>query len=624
MDVRTGVSEGRAHPFRRSAKVIWWTLTLQLPRRLRDRREATRHAERARKSPDELYEEWVREFDTLTKSDLEGMRAVYQGIERRPLVSVLMPIFSPREEHLRAAVESILAQVYADWELCLADASTAPQVKQMLDDYERQDDRVHVLRQPHGSPAPNPWNTALECARGELVALVDQDDVLRPHSLLLSVLAFDVGPGVGLVYSDEDRVDDAGKRSLHDFKPDWNPTLLLCQGYACRLMLVRTALVRTMGGFRGEYSESNDWDLALRVTERLPRDGIAHVPHVLCHRRAGRDSRKSQAAQRAVEDHLERTGRRGQVVPVGSDQKVRFLSASDGRRITVIVPSTGRPDLLEPCIEGVMSRTTVDQLELVIVVDESARSDPSNRGFLAKLADRPHVRVQTYPSRAFNYALTVNEAVAATSTEFVLLLNDDIDVVRGDWLEALLGYAQEDDVGAVGGMLVYPDGTIHSAGMLVGAREIAENRYHRRPADIHGYANRARLPQDLAAVVGTCMLVRREAFDEVGGLDVSFPVAYNDVDFCLKLRRAGWRIVYVPDALLIHRGSASFGTHQRGRETDHGVDAERMVDRWQDVLQDDPMHNPNLALDPSYPDRLAFPPRVAYPWRRRADGSIDA
>ena len=162
---------------------------------------------------------------------------------------------------------------------------------------------------------------------------------------------------------------------------------------------------------------------------------------------------------------------------------------------------------------------------------------------------------------------------------------------------------------------VYPDGTVHSAGMLVGARSIAENRYHRRQASVNGYANRARLPQDLTAVVGTAMLVRRDAFDEVSGLDISFPVAYNDVDFCLKLRRAGWRVVYVPDAILIHKGSASYGSHQRGREEEHMLDAERLEARWGAALLEDPMHNPNLELDASYPSRLACPPRLQYPWR---------
>jgi GT2 family glycosyltransferase len=224
----------------------------------------------------------------------------------------------------------------------------------------------------------------------------------------------------------------------------------------------------------------------------------------------------------------------------------------------------------------------------------------------------------SYPSRPFNYALTVNEAVTQTTSPYVLLLNDDTEAVYDDWLEAMVGYAQEDRVGVVGGQLVYPDGTIHSAGMLLGARTIAENRYHRRPELTMGYGNRAQLPQDLSAVVGTSMLVRRTAFDEVGGLDTSFPVAYNDVDFCLKLRRAGWRVLYVPDGILLHQGSASFETHQLGRAAGHDSDAARMARRWRDALRDDPTHNPNLALDASYPSRLASPPRVEYSWRLSA------
>jgi GT2 family glycosyltransferase len=279
------------------------------------------------------------------------------------------------------------------------------------------------------------------------------------------------------------------------------------------------------------------------------------------------------------------------------------------------VPSTGRRDLLEPCIDGLLRRTSYEPLDVVVTVDESSYEDAGRRDFLTELAARPGVRVHSYPSRPFNYAFTVNEAVAETTSSLVLLLNDDTEVVYDDWLDAMVGSVQDEQVGAVGGLLVYPDGTIHSAGMLLGARGIAENRYHRRPATISGYGRRAQLPQDLSAVVGTCMLVRRSAFDEVGGLDPAFPVAYNDVDFCLKLRRAGYRILYAPDGMLLHQGSASFGTHQLGREGRHESDVARMARRWRDTLSDDPTHNPNLALDASYPSRLASPPRVDYPWR---------
>jgi GT2 family glycosyltransferase len=616
-----------ARLLRRAAKAAWWTATLRLPRRLRERRAALAEAERVeREAAPASYARWVAEHDTLDAADLEGMAALYESLERPPLVSVLMPVFDPPEHALRAAIASVRAQAYANWELCIADdASTAPHVAGVLDEVAALDDRIRVVRRARNGGISAASNSALELAGGSLVALLDHDDLLRPHSLLLSVLPFLDDRRVGFVYSDADRVDEDGRRISHYFKPDWSPTLLLCQNYLCHLSVIRTGLVRDVGGFRSAFDGSQDWDLALRVTERLPREGVVHVPHVLYHWRAIAGSVASEglaakpyaadAARRAVEEHLTRVARPGYVLPVGDHQKVRFFVSSPAPHVSVVVPSTGRRDLLEPCVDGLLQRTAYEALEVVVAVDEGAYGDPATGEFLTGLASRRRVRVVPYASRPFNYALTVNEAVAQTASPLVLLLNDDTEVVYDDWLEAMVGYAEDERVGAVGGQLVYPDGTIHSAGMLLGARTIAENRYHRRPESSKGYGNRAQLPQDLSAVVGTSMLVRRAAFDAVGGLDPSFPVAYNDVDLCLKLRRAGWHILYVPDGVLLHQGSASFASHQLGREAGHVRDTARMASRWQDALRDDPTHNPNLALDASYPSRLASPPRVEYPWR---------
>ena len=608
--------------------MAWWTASRQLRRRLLERRVALAEAERAeRATAPASYARWVAEHDTLEASDLVGMAALYDSLDAPPLVSVLIPVFDPPEDALRKAIESVRAQAYANWELCLADdASSAPHVATVLHEYAALDRRIRVVRRAHNGGISEASNSALELARGTLVALLDHDDLLRPHSLLLSVLPFLEDSRVGFVYSDADRVDVDGRRISHYFKPDWSPTLLRCQNYLCHLSVIRTDLVRAAGGFRKEFDGSQDWDLALRVTERLPREGVAHVPHVLYHWRAIAGSVASEglaakpyaadAARRAVEEHLVRIGRPGYVLPVGDHQKVRFFVGSPPPPVSVVVPSTGRRDLLEPCVDGLLRRTAYETLEVLVTVDDSAYEDTATRDFLSELSSRPHVRVLSYPSRPFNYALTVNEAVPETTSPFVLLLNDDTEVVYDDWLEAMVGYAQDDQVGAVGGQLVYPDGTIHSAGMLLGARGIAEHRYHRRPELVMGYGNRAQLPQDVSAVVGANLLVRRAAFDDIGGLDTSFPVAYNDVDFCLKLRRAGWRILYVPDGVLLHEVSASFETHQLGREAGHDSDATRMADRWGDALLDDPAHNPNLALDASYPSRLASPPRLEYPWRR--------
>ena len=566
------------------------------------------------------------EHDPLGSDDLAGMSALYDALDRPPLVSVVMPVYDPPEHALREAIDSVRAQAYENWELCIADdASSASHVGTVLHEYAALDERIKVVRRANNGGISEASNSALELARGTLIALLDHDDLLRPHSLLLSVLPFLDDSRVGFVYSDADRVDAGGRRISHYFKPDWSPTLLLCQNYLCHLSVIRADLVRAVGGFRSAFDGSQDWDLALRVTERLAPESVVHLPHVLYHWRAIAGSVASEgltakpyaadAARRAVEEHLARVGRPGYVLPVGDHQKVRFFVTSPAPAVSVVVPSTGRRDLLEPCVDGLLRRTAYEPLDVVVAVDDSAYDDFETRDFLNELSTRSRVRIVSYPSRPFNYALTVNEAVAQTSSPLVLLLNDDTEVVYDDWLEAMVGYAQDDGVGAVGGQLVYPDGTIHSAGMLLGARAIAENRYHRRPELIKGYGNRAQLPQDLSAVVGACMLVRRAAFDEVGGFDTSFPVAYNDVDFCLKLRRAGWRVLYVPDGVLLHQGSASFETHQLGREGGHDSDTARMAGRWRDALRDDPTHNPNLALDASYPSRLASPPRVEYPWR---------
>ncbi len=615
---------------RRGGTVAWWTVRLSLRRRLRERRAAVAAAERAAcESRSEAYAAWAERYDTLDDTDLEGMAALYATIEDPPLVSVLMPVFDPPEHVLRAAIESVRGQAYENWELCIADDdSSRPNVARVLDEYREMDDRIRVVRRSGNGGISAASNSALALARGELVALLDHDDLLRPHSLLLTVLPFAADPRVGFVYSDADRIDEAGRRISHHFKPDWTPTLLLGQNYLCHLSVIRADLVRAVGGFRSAFDGSQDWDLSLRVTELLLDDGIVHVPHVLYHWRAiaGSVARAGvaakpyavDAARRAVSEHMARTGRRGYVSPVGAHQKARFFVGSPRPRVSVVVPSTGSPELLEPCLDGLLHRTDYAELEVVVTVDEGADEDPATRRLMADLASLTRVRVLRYPTRPFNFALTVDEAVARTDSPLVVLLNDDTRVAYDDWLDAMIGYAEDDRVGAVGGKLVYPDGTIHSAGMLVGGRGLAENRYHRRPETVNGYANRAKLPQEVSAVMGACMLVKRRAFDEVGGFDPSFPVAYNDVDFCLKLRRAGWRVVYTPDAVLTHHGSASFGSYQSGRDLEHARDAARLRERWGAMLRNDPAHNPNLALDASDPSSLAAPPRIAYPWRTPA------
>lgn len=615
---------------RRVGKVLIWTVTLRLPSEL-----AARRTGRARvrvleaRDREETYENWVAAYDTFTKADLEEMDALAKSIEYRPLVSVLLPVYNTPARYLRQAIESVLAQRYENWELCIADdASTQKHVRSILAGYESHNPRIRVAFRSENGGISAASNAALGLARGELVALLDHDDTLRPHALLLAVREFARGDHVAWVYSDEDKIDKQGRRSGPYFKPDWNPALLLSQNYLCHLSVIRTELVREAGGFRSDFDGSQDWDLALRVTERLPREAVAHVPHVLYHWRAIPGSTAAgpeakpyaiEAARRATEEHLRRVGTPGYVLPRHTHQRIRYLAPSRPL-VSALVPSTGHPELLGPCVSGLLERTDYDELEVLVAVDEAAYGG-SQAELMDWLESHERVRVVTVPEGPFNYAKTINHAAARADGELLLLVNDDVEVVDPGWLAIVVGYALQDRVGAVGTLLHYPDGTIQHAGMLLGAGGLAEILYNGRLPMTAGYLNRAQLPQDLSAIAGACMLVRREAFADVGGLDESFPVAYNDVDFCLRLQERKWRILYVPDAALVHHESASFGSYHHGREEAHQRDAARMLERWGATLEDDPMHNPNLALDATNPARLAFPPRVDYPWRTTGDGS---
>jgi GT2 family glycosyltransferase len=439
------------------------------------------------------------------------------------------------------------------------------------------------------------------------------------------VREFESDPDVGWVYSDTVVVDADREPVGHYFKPDWNPALLLSQNFLCHFSAIRMDLVRDAGGYRSEFDGSQDWDLALRVTERLAPTGVAHIPHVLYLWRAipgsvaadGVDAKPyaADAGRRAVEEHVRRIGAAGYVVPVAGHQSVRLVTPRPQPRVEVVVPSTGRRALLQPCVEGVLSRTAYDELHVTVAVPEDAYTTTADRDLLQEIEGDVRGRVLPYPQRPFNFARIVNEAFAACDAPLVLLLNDDTQVLDPDWLDYMVGYALLERVGAVGSLLLYEDGTIQSAGMLVGARGAAEHLYHHRGPHVFGYSDRARVPQDLTVVAGSCMLVRREAFEDVGGWDERLPAAYNDVDFCLRLHARGWRVVYVPDAAIVHHESATFGQHQQGREGEHHADLARLSERWGDVLHSDPMHNPNLELDASHPERLAFPPRSSYSWR---------
>ncbi len=564
------------------------------------------------------YERWARLFDTLDTVVKKQIAQRLEPLSEHPLISVLVPVYNTPPAFLRAAVESVRDQVYENWELCIADDhSTDPAVGTLLTELAASDHRIKVVARPENGHIAAATNSALEVAQGEWVAFLDHDDVLPAHALALVVLALSQRPEAALVYSDEDKVDVEGRRFDPYFKPDFDPLLLLGQNYLAHFLVVRRRLVQRLGGLRQGFEGAQDWDFALRVTELIEPDQVVHIPHVLYHWRAhGQSTAEAldakpyavDAGRRTVTEHLLRTGGPAEVttIPVTGHNRIRWPVPHPAPLVTMVVPTRdGR--YLESCIESVLRHTTYPAFEVLIV--DNGSEDPAILDYMTRHPD-PRVRVMR-DARPFNYSALNNAAVHEARGELVLLLNDDTEVASASWLDDMVSQVSRPGVGVVGAKLYYDNGTIQHAGVLLGIGGVAGHAYRFWAHDSSGYMGRLLLAQTMSAVTGACMLVRREVWQAVGGLEEEhLAVAFNDIDFCLRVRQAGWRVVWTPLAELVHHESVT-----RGPETlrikEFVAETRFMQKRWGVDLERDPAYNPNLTL--VYEDwSLAWPPRVAY------------
>jgi GT2 family glycosyltransferase len=575
----------------------------------------------------QAYPRWVRLYDTLSVEDRRAILADIDGFASRPLISIVMPVFNPPEPFLRAALASIADQLYPNWELCIADdASTLSHVGRVLAGYAAREPRIRLVRRPARGGISAASNSALELATGAFVALVDHDDLLPAHALYLVAREILRHPAVDLIYSDEDKLGRRGRRFDPYFKSDWNPDLFLAQNMISHLGVYRTALVREVGGFRPEFDGSQDYDLALRVVERTEAENIRHIPHILYHWRAAGGSAAHSAgakpyartaARAAVADHLKRRGILAEVdfARGPSFQEIRYPLVAEPP-VTIIIPTRDRSGLLARCLGGLLGGTNYRNFEVLIVDNQSC--EPATERLYQRLAADPRVRVLRY-AEPFNFSRINNWAAAQAGGEVLLFLNNDTEVIVPDWLRHLAANAVRPQVGAVGAKLLYPDGRVQHGGVILGMGGTAAHFHLRRRAEDAGYFGRAQLQQNLSAVTAACLAMRSAVFEEIGGFDaVNLPVAFNDVDLCLRLGERGYRIVWTPLALLYHHESASRPSDllpdQRHR---FQGEVRYMRARWGAALDADPCFNPNLSLwDPTI--ALAFPPRIAYPWRTGA------
>jgi glycosyltransferase involved in cell wall biosynthesis len=589
------------------------------------------HEERARGGVVSLdYTAWIERFDRLSDADVALVRQRCARLARQPLVSVLVPVYNTPEAYLRRCIDSVRAQHYPHWELCLVDdASTAPHVDAVLAGYAALDPRIRVLRRERNGHISAASNSALGMARGDYVALLDHDDELAPHALYLVAKAINEQPGLKLVYSDEDKLDANGVRFDPYFKPDWNPELLLSQNYLCHLAVYETALVREVGGFREGYEGSQDHDLALRCSARLSPAEIGHVPHVLYHWRAIEGSTAlsgsakdytGHAGRRAVEEHLAANGDAGaRVEVVTGGYRVHYALPASPPRVSLVVPTRDRVDLLRTCVDSITRLTRYPDYGLVVVDNNS--TDPETLEYLRAIDGNGLVRVVRDPS-PFNYSRINNAAVRASDGAIIGLVNNDIEAIHADWLDEMVGHAVRPATGAVGAMLYYPDDRIQHAGVVIGLGGVAGHAYVGLPRGYPGQQNRGLLAQNLTAVTAACLLVRREVFDEVGGLDETLEVAFNDVDFCLRIAERGYYNVWTPWAALYHHESATRGYEDNPeKKARFSREVNAMVTRWGKALRWDPAYNPNLGLE-GHDFPLAIPPRL--PLKQSLRGSVAA
>ena len=568
------------------------------------------------------YQDWISAHDTIRAPELAALAHDLEQLKVRPLVSIVMPVYNPPEADLLAAIESVRSQLYGNWELCMCDdASTEPHVARVLASAAEQDARIKWVRHDRNAHISVATNSAIGLATGEFVAFLDHDDALAPHALLRVVQWFQVHPVLQVVYSDEDKLNPQGERFDPYFKPDFNLSLLRSHNYMCHFAVYRKDLLIQLEGIRKGFEGAQDHDLALRAADAVGPECIGHIPHVLYHWRvtpgstAGGHQQKSyafQAGQKAISEHLARRGLVGVVeeAPEAPGMyRVVWGLPENPPLVSIVIPTRNGEALLRKCLDSL--RMTAYSHYEVLVIDNGS-DDPDALAFMQERQQAGEIRILHDPS-PFNYSALNNRAVQeACRGELVLLMNNDIEVTHASWLGEMVGHALEPGVGCVGARLWYPDGRLQHGGVIM-VCGVAGHAHKYLPKGQHGYMGRAVLAQEFLAVTAACLLVRREIYVQVGGLDESLKVAFNDVDFCLRVHAAGYRNVWTPFAELIHHESVTRG-HEDTPEKQQRFAGEVAIlqSRWPEWIANDPCYSPNLT-NLSEDFSWAWPPRRTSP-----------
>ncbi|MCI7040843.1 MAG: glycosyltransferase family 2 protein [Lachnospiraceae bacterium] len=560
----------------------------------------------------------MEQFGTKSFPDEERARKEREQVfERMVKISILVPLWNTPENFLREMIESVTAQTYQNWELCLADGSDGDHtyVETIVREYQEKDGRGRILykKLEKNEGIAGNTNRCLAMATGEYIGLFDHDDILHPSALYEYVKVINE-KNADYIYCDETtfKSGDINKMLTMHFKPDYAIDNLRANNYICHFSVFARQLLDGTELFRTKFDGSQDHDMILRLTDRAKN--VVHVPKLLYYWRSHPGSVASdinakpyaiQSAKDAVADHLKRHGyEHFQITSTRAFEtifKIRYQIIGDPK-ISIVIANKDHLEDLKRCITSIREKSTYENYEIIVVENGSETKEIFD--YYEKLKDDPQIKVVTYTEKgSFNYSKVNNFGVKETSGDYILLLNNDTQVITVNWMEELLMYAQREDVGAVGAKLYYGNKTIQHAGVVLqlGAHRTAGHSHYGQHRDNLGYMGRLCYAQDVSAVTGACLLVKKKLFEEVGGLDESFAISLNDVDFCLKLREKGLLNVFTPFAELYHFESVSRGLDDQGEKAArYNDESERFREKWKEVLEKgDPYYNPNFSLDRS-------------------------
>jgi len=572
-----------------------------------------------RESSSFAYNEWTLRFDTLTEVDREAIQKHIQTFSSPPKISIL--VSAPQSSHpfLAEAIDSVRRQLYPHWELWLCSASSPPE--QDGTPGREEDPRIRFIRSKNPGDLIEALNRSLSEATGDWVVFLEPDALLAEHALYHIAFRQNTHLETQVIYSDEDQINGEGRRCSPHFKPDWNPDLFYSCNYIGGMLAIRRNLIQEAGGFRQEYQAGLLYDLLLRCLGQTAGEPFFHIPALLYQSRQGHghtpDEATNVSASHAEEEALkEFFAKREETVqvglhPGGFTRKISYSLSEPTPLVDILIPTRNHHQMLDRCLRSIREQTDYPNYRITVINNQS--DYPKSLNYLEELARDPQIRVLDY-DRPFNFSAINNFAAKQSEGSLLCLMNNDVEATHPEWLREMASHALRPEIGAVGCLLLYPDRTVQHAGVILGVGGIAGHAHKHFPAFSRGYCSRLQALQNVSAVTAACLVVRREVYEQLGGFDEQFRVALNDVDFCLRVREAGYRNLYTPFARLIHHESQTRGPDDTAEKWDQfKCERDLMLRRWGDILKQDPFYNPNLSLD--FEDfRIASFPQHYAPW----------